>query len=280
MVGTTQSSNGNSIASALSHQTTLSTNGDAFLVKFNLSGIRQWGTYYGGTGQDLGYGSAIDALGNIYLVGSTRTTTGNAIATPSSYQPVHGGGFWENAFLAKFNPSGTRQWGTYYGGSGQDFGMACAIDGNGSVYIGGYGSSSTGTIIATTNGHQPTFGGNSDGFLVKFRDCSGFGSSVNSNTPLCQNSTLNFTTTVTSTLTLNYNWQGPNSYTANIQNPSIANAGTVNAGTYTLAVNDGQGCSETATVSVTVNLKPIVSVNSGSICSGNSFTINPRGART
>jgi len=40
------------------------------------------------------------------------------------------------------------------------------------------------------------------------------------------------------------------------------------------------GCSDTKTVSVTVNQTPTVAVNSATICSGNSFTINPYGAAT
>jgi hypothetical protein len=40
------------------------------------------------------------------------------------------------------------------------------------------------------------------------------------------------------------------------------------------------GCSDTKTVSVTVNQTPTVAVNSATICSGNSFTINPNGAAT
>ena len=40
------------------------------------------------------------------------------------------------------------------------------------------------------------------------------------------------------------------------------------------------GCSDTKTVSVTVNQTPTIAVSNGTICSGNSFTINPNGAAT
>ena len=50
---------------------------DAFLVKFNSSGVRQWGTYYGGTGNDMAYSCATDASGNIYLSGYTTSTSWN-----------------------------------------------------------------------------------------------------------------------------------------------------------------------------------------------------------
>ena len=86
---------------------------DAFLVKFNSSGVRQWGTYYGGTGYDYSFSCATDASGNIYLSGYTRSTSG--IATTGAHQTTLGRGY--DAFLVKFNSSGVRQWGTYYGGT-------------------------------------------------------------------------------------------------------------------------------------------------------------------
>jgi len=136
---------------------------DAFLVKFNSSGVRQWGTYYGGTVNDEESSCATDASGNVYLAGRTKSTT--AIATTGAHQTTYGGGYYD-AFLVKFNSSGVRQWGTYYGGTGTDEGRSCATDTSGNVYLAGYTQSTTG--IATTGAHQTTYGGSSDAFLVKF----------------------------------------------------------------------------------------------------------------
>ena len=61
--------------------------------------VRQWGTYYGGTGDDRGYSCATDASGNIYLSGWTRSTSG--IATTGAHQTTNGGSL--DAFLVKFN---------------------------------------------------------------------------------------------------------------------------------------------------------------------------------
>ena len=72
---------------------------------------------------------------------------------------------------------------------------------------------------------------------------------------------------------------GPGSFTSNLQNPVIANSGTVSTGVYTLAVNNG-GCIETRTTQAIVYPIPTITVNSGTICLGNSFTINPLGAST
>jgi hypothetical protein len=49
---------------------------------------------------------------------------------------------------------------------------------------------------------------------------------------------------------------------------------------YTLTGTDANGCSNTAVSSVSVNSLPIVSVNSGAICVGQSFTMTPSGATT
>jgi hypothetical protein len=139
---------------------------DAFLVKFNPSGIRIWGTYYGDNGADIPYGTNIDTYGNVYLSGAT--TSASEIATIGAYQTTYGGNY--DAFLVKFDSFGTRLWGTYFGGSGDDYGLSSALDGNGNIYLSGYTNSTIG--IASTGAHQTSNGGGIDAFLVKF-DASG-----------------------------------------------------------------------------------------------------------
>ena len=165
MAGYTNTNSGTSIATVGSHQSAYGGGYDAFLVKFNSAGIRQWGTYYGGTGADYGYSCATDASGNVYMAGQTDTPY--SIANVGSHQSTFGG--YNDAFLVKFNSAGIRQWGTYYGGIGDDGRASCATDASGNVYIAGYANTSSGQSIATSGSHQSTFGGNSyDGFLVKF----------------------------------------------------------------------------------------------------------------
>ena len=150
------------IATTGAHQTLFSRAFDAFLVKFNSNGVRQWGTYYGGTGYEDGSSCANDASGNIYLAGQTYSTSG--IAKTCDYQAAFGGVY--DAYLVKFNSNGVRQWGTYYGGTGYDIGYSCATDTSGNVYLSGYTSSTS--VISTTGAHQTAFGGVYDAFLVKF----------------------------------------------------------------------------------------------------------------
>ena len=120
------------------YQTTYGGGDDAFLVKFNADGVRQWGTYYGGAGLEYSGSCVVDDGGNVYLVG---TTTSTATIASGGYQNTLGGS--RDAFLVKFNASGVRQWATYYGGSDFDSGLSCAIDGSGNIYLVGYTSSTT-----------------------------------------------------------------------------------------------------------------------------------------
>ncbi|HEY9178060.1 MAG TPA: SBBP repeat-containing protein, partial [Flavipsychrobacter sp.] len=62
------------------------------------------------------------------------------------------------------------KWGTYYGGSGQDWFTSVATDTAANVYCTGITYSTTN--IATAGAHQTSFGGNYDGMVVKF-DSSG-----------------------------------------------------------------------------------------------------------
>ncbi len=159
--------NSNGAIAVGGHQNAYAGGGDAFLVKFNSAGVRQWGTYYGGaTYLDQGNGCATDASGMVYLVGKTQTIAGSAIAS-LGHQLVFGGG-GEDAYLVKFNSAGVRQWGTYYGGSGVDYAYSCATDVSGNVFMVGQTASATSTLIATVGSNQSTFGGSGDAFFAKF----------------------------------------------------------------------------------------------------------------
>lgn len=286
--GKTDTNSGTTIATIGSHQSNHAGGvNDAFLVKFNSSGVRLWGTYYGGTGGDYGQTCSTDLAGNVYLAGYTSSSTGNGIATTSALQNTYGGGVFD-AFLVKLNSSGVRQWSTYYGGTGFDYAWSCYTDVSYNIYLVGYTSSSSSTVIATGGSHQSIFGGgtNSDGFLVKFRECDSIYPLINTNNPICIGTTLNFTTTTSSTATLNYYWNGPNSFTSNIQNPSINNVQLNNSGTYSVTVNDGEGCNtETAVINVIVNTTPTISItSSNSVICGPPFqgtaTLNAGGANS
>ncbi len=141
---------------------------DAYIVKFNASGVRGWATYYGGSGDDEGFGIAIDASGNIVITGQTSSTSG--IATSGAYQTSKGGGY--DAFIAKFNASGVRGWATYYGGGGDDYSYGIAVDGSGNIVITGRISSTSG--IATSGAHQTSYGGGTnDAFIASFTSGGG-----------------------------------------------------------------------------------------------------------
>jgi hypothetical protein len=142
------------------HQNTYGGQDDAFLVKFDTAGTRLWATYYGGTAADYSYSCAVDPNGYVYLSGQTFSSS--AIAS-GGFQNTFGGA--GDGFLVQFDAAGTRLWGTYYGGLGDDYAEACAVDPGGSVYLAGIALSPS---DIASGGHQNTIGGLDDAFLVKF----------------------------------------------------------------------------------------------------------------
>ena len=123
---------------------------------------RAWSTYHGGTDEDSFRDMAIDAAGNVYVIGSTHSPT--AIATNGSYQPNPAGE--SDAFIAKYDRHGIKVWSTYFGGSADDFGQSIDLDAAGNVFITGLTFSTNG--IATTGTHQTVNNGNGDTFIAKF----------------------------------------------------------------------------------------------------------------
>jgi len=135
---------------------------DVFVAKISASCIALvYSTYLGGSGDDAGYGIAVDGTGNAYITGWTSSTD---FPTQNPFQPSNHGG--SNVFVTKIDPSGTSLvYSTYLGGSGSDEGAGIAVDSSGNAYITGWASSAD---FPMQTAHQPTHStGGSDAFVTK-----------------------------------------------------------------------------------------------------------------
>ncbi|MCX6752260.1 MAG: SBBP repeat-containing protein [Candidatus Nomurabacteria bacterium] len=126
---------------------------DIWAAKLDTNGALTWNTFLGDSGNDYGYGIAIDINGNVYVVGYTSATWGSPVRTYSSGLDV---------FAAKLDGVGTLVWNTFLGGNETDVGYGIAIDINGNVYIGGAGPT---TWESPTIAHD--LGANTDAFVAK-----------------------------------------------------------------------------------------------------------------
>jgi len=166
LAGVTSSSTAGSIATAGAHQLTSGGGNDGYLARFDSTGVRQWGTYYGGSGSDQLYSCTVDGNGNPYIAGYTPSVAG--IASPGAFQTAVSGS--NDAFVAKFTPSGTRVWGSYFGGSLEDRAFNCTVSGS-NLYLTGFTASTAG--LTTPGVFQPVYGtGSYDMFAAQF-DTSG-----------------------------------------------------------------------------------------------------------
>jgi len=96
-------------------------NGDAVIVKFNITGHQQWNFTWGGNQFDAAIAIDIDSANNFYIGGNSN-----------SFGDIDG-----NAFLVKFNSNWIEQWNESWGGSDfEDVGYI-HIDSNDDIFISG-----------------------------------------------------------------------------------------------------------------------------------------------
>jgi hypothetical protein len=124
-----------------------------------------YSTYLGGSGDNHGFGIAVDGSGDAYITGQTSST--NFPTTPGAFQTTSGGGYY--VFVSKLNASGTALvYSTYLGGTGTDSGnlTGIAVDSAGDAYVTG---STTAINFPTTQGAVQTSLGQSTGaaFVTK-----------------------------------------------------------------------------------------------------------------
>jgi Beta-propeller repeat len=137
---------------------------DAFVTKLDPSGSALvYSTFLGGSGNEFAFGIAVDGSGNAYVTGNTTSSANFPIQAPQ--QSLYGGG-GADAFVTKFNPSGSAHvYSTYLGGSDFEAGTDIAVDVTGSAYIVGETRS---TNFPPEDPQQPMKGGLSDAFVTQF----------------------------------------------------------------------------------------------------------------
>ena len=88
------------------------------IVKYNTSGTLQWQRTLDGTGNDYGFGIAVDSSSNVYINGITSSGSGGT-----------------DFLIAKYNSSGTIQWQRSLGGTNYEYGRRAAVDSSGNIYV-------------------------------------------------------------------------------------------------------------------------------------------------
>jgi hypothetical protein len=138
---------------------------DAFVTKLNPAGSAlEYSTLLGGFSDDQGNGIAVDSSGNAYITGASESV--DLPTTPCAFDRTRGG--FEDAFVAKLNPSGTALvYSTYLGGAALGFesGYGIAVDASGSVAVAG--ATRAADFPVTPDAFDATVGGVLDGFVAK-----------------------------------------------------------------------------------------------------------------
>jgi hypothetical protein len=155
------------------------------IMKFDSSGIMKWSTYFGGSKyENVNHHDyiTIDECQNVYV--SFESSSGNLPVL----QPCDSGYFdtyldttannVNDVFLTRFTNSGSQTWGTYIGGSGNDFRAALAVDHQENLFVTGeWSTNSTSSATATypllNPGNAAYFdsihnGGGDDSYFLKF----------------------------------------------------------------------------------------------------------------
>ncbi len=153
---------------------------DVFVAKFNSAGTSlQYATFLGGNRVDFGHNIAVDDQGNVYLAGVTLSSSGFPI-TAGAFDTVCGtdgdcnygdSNNTNDVFVIKLNANGTEiDYGTFLGGSQDEYPMAIAVNEGGNAYI--LGHTQSWEFPATPNAFDPYFEGGTCGLAPDTFPCS------------------------------------------------------------------------------------------------------------
>lgn len=101
---------------------------DAFLVKYNSSGVKQWTQQFGTPNSETVWSNlSVDGSDNIYLTGHTHGAFEGSLNVGQS-----------DIFLAKYNSTGSQKWVGQLGSEGSETVYGVAVDNMGYAYVTGF----------------------------------------------------------------------------------------------------------------------------------------------
>jgi hypothetical protein len=150
--------------------------GDCYVVKYDSSGTPLWARRMGGALSDNSTSMSVDLSGNIVVAGYYASNPLNIYAANGSTVSFTLSNAGSNdAFVVKYDPSGTPLWARRLGGTGDDRANSVSTDSSGNILVAGYYQNNPLNIFAadgTTVSFTLSNAGSNDAFLVKY-DSSG-----------------------------------------------------------------------------------------------------------
>lgn len=152
--------------------------GDAFVAKYDDSGVLQFLTYLGGKTDDGALGIVYDPVSAaVWVTGFTDSTNFplvNPLRSQLTGQRKNAGSvFPVDAFISELDPSGTTLlFSTYFGGDSIDEGTSIASDSSGGIYVTGL-TSSTNLPVMPPDAFQTNLAGQFDAFVTKLSGGAG-----------------------------------------------------------------------------------------------------------
>lgn len=141
-------------------------NTDGFLSKISFpsnNAVLDWSVVFGGTNNDSGWGVALDAANNSYVIGITTSSNFPSINTNGELRGSRIGS--NDVFVIAFNTNASAiLYSAYLGGTRDDMGYGITVDNGGNAYIVGKTLS---TNFPVTQALQPGLSGTNDAFIAR-----------------------------------------------------------------------------------------------------------------
>jgi protein involved in ribonucleotide reduction len=142
--------------------------------------------------------SQIKPAGGYHFIVSGYTATNYNLSSPNAYQKFHAHSFNylntnNDAVLMKFDSSGNKIWGTYYGSNGNDYATSLAVSKNNQIVL--VGNTNSTTKISTSLAANTRFSGVQDAFITLLSD-SGHLAGISNNVITTNNRLCNTSNTV------------------------------------------------------------------------------------